>query len=131
VGAFLSGLALNRVIPHHSPLMNRTVFIGNSILSVLPYKCGHAGDLKVLFSGFDTLIISAILIAIAIAGKFIAAIITQYLFKYSKTDRNLIFGLSSSHAAATLAVILVGYELHILDETVLNGTILLILQPAW
>lgn len=131
VGAFLSGLALNRVIPHHSPLMNRTVFIGNSIF--IPFfliSVGMLVDLKILFSGFDTLVISAILIAIAIAGKFIAAVITQYLFKYSRTDRNLIFGLSSSHAAATLAVILVGYELHILDETVLNGTILLILATS-
>lgn len=131
VGAFLSGLALNRVIPHHSPLMNRTVFIGNSLF--IPFflvSVGMLVDLKVLFSGFDTLIISAILIAIAIAGKFFAALITQAIFKYSRTDRNLIFGLSSSHAAATLAVILVGFELNILDETVLNATILLILATS-
>jgi Kef-type K+ transport system membrane component KefB len=131
VGAFLSGLALNRVIPHHSPLMNRTVFIGNAIF--IPFfliSVGMLVDLKVLFNGFDTLIISSILIAIAISGKFIAAFVTQIIFKYSKTDRNLIFGLSSSHAAATLAIILVGYELHILDEKVLNGTILLILATS-
>jgi hypothetical protein len=39
----------------------------------------------------------------------------------------LIFGLSSSHAAATMAVILVGFKAGIIDESILNGTIVLIL----
>lgn len=128
VGAFLSGLALNRVIPHHSPLMNRTVFIGNSIF--IPFfliSVGMLIDLKILFSGFDTVLLAIVLISIAILGKFIAAWLTQLMFRYSKADRNLIFGLSSSHAAATIAVILVGYQIGILDKQVLNGTILLIL----
>ncbi|HEY4784605.1 MAG TPA: cation:proton antiporter, partial [Bacteroidales bacterium] len=128
VGAFLSGLALNRVIPHHSPLMNRTVFIGNSIF--IPFfliSVGMLVDLKILFSGTETIFLSVILIGIAITGKYIAAFFTQKLFKYSRTDRNLIFGLSSSHAAATIAVILVGFQIGILDKQVLNGTILLIL----
>ncbi len=128
VGAFLSGLALNRVIPHHSPLMNRTVFIGNAIF--IPFfliGVGMLVDLKILFSGFDTIFLAAILIVIAIVGKYLAALLTQLIFRYSRADRNLIFGLSSSHAAATIAVILVGFNLGILDEKVLNGTILLIL----
>src|SRR5690606_26798018 len=48
-------------------------------------------------------------------------------FKYSTNQRNLIFGLSNSHAAATLAVIMVGFNNNIIDEDVLNGTIILIL----
>jgi nucleotide-binding universal stress UspA family protein len=128
VGAFLSGLALNRVIPHHSPLMNRTVFIGNSIF--IPFfliSVGMLVDLKILFSGFETIFLATVLIAVAIVGKFLAALFTQKMFKYSRADRNLIFGLSSSHAAATIAVILVGYKIGILNIQVLNGTILLIL----
>src|SRR5690606_20367639 len=42
-------------------------------------------------------------------------------------DRNLIFGLSNAHAAATLAIIMVGYDREIIDENVLNGTSVLIL----
>ena len=131
VGAFLSGLALNRVIPLHSPLMNRTVFIGNAIF--IPFfliSVGMLVDLKILFSGIETMFFAAILIVIAIAGKYFAALITQIVFRYSRADRNLIFGLSSSHAAATLAVILLGFKLGILDEMVLNGTILLILVTS-
>lgn len=128
VGAFLSGLALNRVIPQHSSLMHHTVFIGNSIfIPVFLISVGMLVDLKILFSGFDTIFLAVVLTSIAIAGKYLAAYLTQKVFKYSKDDRNLIFGLSSSHAAATIAVIMIGFQLGILDKQVLNGTILLIL----
>jgi len=128
VGAFLSGLALNRVIPRQSPLMNRTVFIGNSIF--IPFfliSVGMLINIKILVSGFETIFLAIVLIFVAIVGKYLAAFFTQLAFKYSRADRNLIFGLSSSHAAATIAVILVGFQLGIIDEKVLNGTILLIL----
>ena len=52
---------------------------------------------------------------------------SQKTFKYSVAQRNIIFGLSSSHAAATLAVILVGFKAGVIDEYILNGTIILIL----
>jgi len=128
VGAFLSGLALNRVIPHHSALMNRTTFIGNTLF--VPFFLIGVGmiiNIKVLFSGFDTILFAVVMIIVALISKYFAAFITQFIYKYSKNDRNLIFGLSASHAAATIAVVLVGYNMGILTETALNGTILLIL----
>lgn len=84
-------------------------------------------DVSVLLRGPEALIIAATLTLVAILGKWGAAWITQLVFKYSAGQRNVIFGLSSSHAAATLAVIMVGYKNEIIDENVLNGTILLIL----
>lgn len=54
-------------------------------------------------------------------------IFTQLVFKYSSSQRKVIFGLSSGHAAATLAVIIVGYNAEIIDINILNGTIILIL----
>lgn len=128
VGAFLSGLALNRVIPHHSALMNRVTFIGNTLF--IPFFLIGVGmliNLKVLFSGIETIVFAAAMIVVALASKYFAAFITQIIYGYHKNDRNLIFGLSVSHAAATIAVILVGFELKILDETALNATILVIL----
>jgi Kef-type K+ transport system membrane component KefB len=128
IGAFVAGLALNRLIPHTSPLMNRIEFIGNSLF--IPFfliSVGMLVDLKVLLNGPTALIVAATLILVALTGKWVAAFVTQLIYKYSTAQRQLIFGLSSSHAAATLAVILVGFEAHILDENILNGTILLIL----
>jgi len=128
IGAFVAGLALNPLIPKSSALMNRIEFIGNSLF--IPFfliSVGMLVDLRVIFNGPLAIIIAVSLTIVAIIGKWLAAYLTQLTFKYSKAQRNLIFGLSSSHAAATLAVILVGYKAGILDENILNGTIILIL----
>ena len=128
IGAFVAGLALNKLIPHSSALMNRIEFIGNSLF--IPFfliSVGMIVNISVILKGPMALIVAGTLTLIAIVGKWLAAFITQLVFKYSKAQRNLIFGLSSAHAAATLAIILVGYEAGILDENILNGTVILIL----
>jgi Kef-type K+ transport system membrane component KefB len=128
IGAFVAGLALNKLIPHSSALMNRIEFIGNSLF--IPFfliSVGMLVDVSVILKGPTALIVAGTLSVVALVGKWVAALFTQLAFKYSKAQRQLIFGLSSAHAAATLAVILVGYRAEILDENILNGTIILIL----
>jgi len=128
IGAFVAGLTLNRFIPHSSALMNRIEFIGNAIF--IPFfliSVGMIVDTKVLYSGPIALLVAGTLTLVAVSGKWIAAWFTQLTFKYSNAQRQVIFGLSSAHAAATLAIIMVGYSNHIIDENVLNGTIVLIL----
>lgn len=128
IGAFLAGLALNQLIPHSSALMNRLEFAGNAIF--IPFfliSVGMIVDLRVLLKGPEALYIAVALTAMALASKWLAAFTTQQLFRYSADQRKLMFGLSTSHAAATIAVILIGYNMHIVDENVLNGTIVLIL----
>lgn len=128
IGAFVAGLALNRLIPHSSILMNRIEFVGNALF--IPFfliSVGMLVDLRVLFRGPDALIVAGALTVVAIVGKYFSATLTQWIFKYTKNQRLLIFGLSSAHAAATLAIILVGYKAKIIDDNILNGTIILIL----
>jgi Kef-type K+ transport system membrane component KefB len=128
IGAFVAGLALNKLIPHSSALMNRIEFIGNSLF--IPFfliSVGMLVNVSVILSGPTALIVAGTLSVVALFSKWFAALFTQLIFKYSKAQRQLIFGLSSAHAAATLAVILVGYKAEILDENILNGTIILIL----
>lgn len=128
IGAFVAGLALNKLIPHSSALMNRIEFIGNSLF--IPFfliSVGMLVDVSVILSGPTALIVAGTLSVVALFGKWFAALFSQLMFKYSKAQRQIIFGLSSAHAAATLAVILVGYKAEILDENILNGTIILIL----
>ena len=81
----------------------------------------------VILSGPMALIVAGTLTITAIFGKWVAAFITQIAFKFTKGQRRLIFGLSSSHAAATLAVVLVGYKAGILDDNILNATVVIIL----
>jgi Kef-type K+ transport system membrane component KefB len=128
IGAFMAGLALNKLIPHSSALMNRIEFIGNSLF--IPFfliSVGMIVNISVIMSGPMALIIAGTLTVLAISTKWIAAFLTQKVFHYSGAQRQLIFGLSGAHAAATLAIILVGYEAKIIDENILNGTIILIL----
>ena len=128
IGAFAAGLALNRLIPHSSALMNRIEFIGNSLfIPIFLISVGMLVNMSVVFSGTTTLYIAVVLSIVALMGKWLGAFFTQKVFKYSVDQRNLIFGLSSAHAAATLAVILVGFKAGIIDEYILNGTIVLIL----
>ncbi|HZL08748.1 MAG TPA: cation:proton antiporter [Prolixibacteraceae bacterium] len=128
IGAFVAGLALNKLIPYSSSLMNRIEFIGNAIF--IPFfliSVGMLVDMSVLLKGPTALIIAVTLSLVAITAKWLAASATSSIFRYSPDQRKLIFGLSSSHAAATLAVIMVGFQTKIIGEYVLNGTILLIL----
>ena len=128
IGAFLAGLALNQLIPHTSPLMNRVEFAGNAIF--IPFfliSVGMIVDLRVLLKGPEAILIAGVLTLMALVTKWFAAFITQKIFSYSAVQRNVIFGLSASHAAATIAVILIGFNLGLINENVLNGTIILIL----
>lgn len=128
IGAFAAGLALNRLIPHTSALMNRIDFFGNALfIPIFLISVGMIVDVSVVFNGWNTLIVAVVLTIVAVIGKWIAAYLSQKSFRYSVAQRNLIFGLSSAHAAATLAIIIVGYQAGILDEYILNGTIILIL----
>lgn len=128
IGAFMAGLAINRLIPHNSPLMNKIEFAGNAVfIPIFLISVGMIVDLRVLFNGFGALMIAFVLSMVALIGKWAAAYGTQKIYNYSITQRNLIFGLSSTHAAATLAVILIGFQSKLIDIDVLNGTIILIL----
>lgn len=139
IGAFLSGLSLNRLVPHTSPLMNRIEFVGNAIF--IPFfllGVGMLVDYRVFLEGLETIKVATIMIIVATSSKFIAAWLTQKTYKLSLDQRRLIFGLSNAQAAATLAAVLVGYAIiigesqtgepiRLLNENVLNGTILMIL----
>ncbi len=128
IGAFAAGLALNRLIPQSSTLMSRIEFIGNSIF--IPFfliSVGMIVNLRVFFGDWFSILIAVLLTTAALTSKWLAALTTQVIFRYSSLQRQLIFSLSSSHAAAILAVALVGFNSHIIDERILNSTIVIIL----
>lgn len=139
IGAFLSGLALNRLIPSTSPLMNRIEFVGNAVF--IPFfliGVGMLVDYRAFFSDFETIKVAAIMTVVATFAKFAAAWLTQKSFRFTVDERRLIFGLSNAQAAATLAAVLVGYNviigetesgdpIRLLNDAILNGTIVMIL----
>jgi len=128
VGAFFVGLVLNRMIPDSGPLMNRIQFVGNSIfIPVFLLYIGMLVDVKVLFSSWKAWGVMGTMMALNIGTKLISAKLTQKIFNYSKAEGWIIFGLSTTEAAATLAATLVGLRLGIIGDEILNGVILLIL----
>ena len=134
LGAFLTGLVLNRYVPNVSPLMTHLEFVGNAIF--IPYfliGVGMLVNVRLLFGGLDTLQVAAVMIAVALTSKWIASFLTQKLFGMRGVERELIYGLSNAQAGATLAAVMVGYNLimpdggRLLNDDVLNGTVILIL----
>jgi len=128
IGAFFAGLALNRLIPKGSPLMNRIVFIGHTLF--IPFfliSVGMLVDLEVLLHSTRLLMVIGALVALAVITKYLAAYITQKLFRYTRNERYLIFGLTNARAASAIAIIIVGYNMGIVHETIMNATIILVL----
>jgi len=128
IGAFLAGLSMNRLIPHVSSLMNRIGFVGNAIfIPIFLISVGMLIDYHAFITGVETLKVAVVMTSVAILAKFLAAWTTQKIYGYSKAERMLIFGLSNAQAAATLAAIMVGHRVGLLDDSILNGTIVMIL----
>ncbi len=139
IGAFLAGLSLNRLIPQTSALMNRIEFVGNAIF--IPFfliGVGMLVDFESFVKDKETILVAVVMTVVATFSKFAAAWLAQKTYRMSADERRLIFGLSNAQAAATLAAVLVGYNIvigadangepiRLLNESVLNGTILMIL----
>lgn len=139
IGAFLVGLAINPLISHSSPLMNRIEFVGNAIF--IPFfliGVGMLVDFGSFFQSWETIFVAIVMTIVATTAKYLAALATQKTFKFTKDERRIIFGLSNAQAAATLAAVLVGFNIitgtdangapiRLLSEYVLNGTIIMIL----
>ncbi|RQP14125.1 MAG: cation:proton antiporter, partial [Chryseobacterium sp.] len=139
IGAFLAGLALNRLIPHTSPLMNRVDFVGNAIF--IPFfliSVGMLIDFKAFIKDWETIKVALVMTGTSLSMKYVGAVVTRKTFRFTKAEAGIIFGLSSASAAATLAAVLVGFNviisetesgepIRLLSESVLNGSIFMIL----
>lgn len=128
LGAFFAGIVLNRLIPSGSPLMGRIEFVGNALF--IPYFLIGVGmliDMSVFVKGIDAIIVALVMVVGGTLGKYVAAWVPQKFFGLRKEEGLMLFGLSEAHAAGTLAVVMVGYELGLFNETILNATLVFIL----
>lgn len=129
VGAFLAGLALNRLIPHNGTLMNRLQFTGDAIF--IPFfllSVGMLLDVEIFLNGDpEAWLVAGLMIGGVILAKLLAAVLTRWLLGYSVAQVGVVYGLSLAQAAATLAATIVGFEIGLFNEAVVNGAILMIL----
>lgn len=127
-GAFFAGLVLNRYVPARSPLMSRLEFVGNAIF--IPYFLIGVGmliNLRVVVTDTSSIYVALVMSAVAMASKWLAAWITQLTFGLRSVDRSMLYQLTNAHTAVALAVVTIGYRMGIFGETILNGTVLMIL----
>ncbi len=127
LGAFFAGLVLNRFVPNTSPLMARLEFVGNALF--IPYFLIGVGmmiDVRVI-TQIPTLQMAGIMLAVAIIAKWLAAVIAGKIYGMERCDAQVMFGLTTAHTAVALAVVSVGVNFGLMDTTMLNGTVLMIL----
>jgi Kef-type K+ transport system membrane component KefB len=92
IGAFLAGLALNRLIPSTSPLMNRIEFVGNALfIPFLLIGVGMLVDYRAFFKDFETIKVALIMTFVATLAKFLASWFTQKTYKLTRDERRVIF----------------------------------------
>ena len=133
-GAFFAGLVLNRYIPQVSPLMGRLEFIGNAIF--IPYFLIGVGmliNIRTLFESWHTAYIVACMVVIGTLGKMVAGYVAGLSFRLPWVHGRMMFGLTSAHAAGSIAIIMVGRHLevspgvYLVDAEMLNGVVMMIL----
>lgn len=127
IGALLTGFALNRLVPEQSTLMNRLKFTANGLF--VPFfllSVGMLVDVRA-FADREAWLVILALVSGTVVSKALAAKITQRIFGFQPAEGWVMFGLSVSHAAATMAIVLVGYEAGLFDETIVNAVVVIIL----
>ena len=133
-GAFLSGLILNRYIPRVSALMNRIEFIGNALF--IPYFLIGVGmliNVRTVFTSWHVTWVVLLIVFFGTFGKAVAAYVSSLLFRLPQRDGNMMFGLTSAHAAGAIAMVMVGMRLevapgvYLVNDDMLNGVVMMIL----
>jgi Kef-type K+ transport system membrane component KefB len=127
VGAFFAGLALNRLVPSRSRLMEQIEFAGGVLL--IPFFLLSTGMLidPAAFTEGRVIAIAAISLAVVVIGKLVAALISARALGLSRPQGRLLFGLSLAQAAATLAAVTIGVEIGLFDTPLLNATLIVVL----
>jgi len=130
VGAFLAGLALNRLVPNGGTLMQRIEFVGSALfIPIFLISVGMLVDVRVVFDR-GTLGIAVVFVTVAMGAKAVAAIAAGRLFGFNRPQIGVMFALSNAQAAATLAATIVGFEIGLFDERVVNAVLLVILTTV-
>lgn len=137
IGAFLAGLAVNRVIKH-SEAKEQLEFLANTLfIPVFFITIGFLIDVRVFFATiFSNLGLVVGIVGGLIAAKFAAATTVRRIFGYTSLDGLLMGALSLPQVAATLAAALVAFEAknaagdRLIDERMVNTVIVLMVVTS-
>lgn len=126
LGAFLAGLCLNRALHRREELKENLEFVGRMLF--VPFffvETGMRLRLDALESA-TTWLFALALVAVILVSKSLAAAISARLFGYSRTEGLAMASLSFPQAAATLAVVVIGMEMDMIDAVTADAIIIVI-----
>ncbi|MDB9494369.1 cation:proton antiporter [Spirulina major CS-329] len=131
VGAFLAGLAVNDVVGG-SPVKEKVEFVGSTLF--IPFFFVNMGLLLSLSSLAMTLTselaLTVMMVGGLISSKFLAALVAKLLYRYSWNEMITMWSLSLPQVAATLAAALVGVTVGVINISVFNAVIVMMLVTA-
>jgi len=126
LGAFFAGFGLNRLVPNESALMEHVDFFGNALfIPAFLVSVGLLFDPVVMFTSATIQLALWLSLALMI-GKLVAAWLTGRLFRLRSAEAGLLFSVSVAQAAATLAATIVGLELGLYGDEVVNAVMVVI-----
>lgn len=137
IGAFLAGLAVNRVIKH-SEAKDQLEFLANTMFIPMFFvTIGFLIDIRVFASTItNNLGLVLGIVGGLIVAKFIASSLARRIFGYAKDEGLLMGALSLPQVAATLAAALVAYQaqnaagVRLIDEPMVNTVIVLLVVTS-
>ena len=130
VGAFLAGLAVNSVLPE-GKVKEQVIFVGGALF--IPIFFIHLGlllDLGSLADSISNIEFTALMLTGALGCKALAAVIAGRWFRYSPNQIMLMWSLAMPKVAATLATAFIGFQAGLLDSTVLNAVLAVMVVTA-
>jgi Kef-type K+ transport system membrane component KefB len=124
VGAFIAGLALNRLVPFASPLMKQIEFVGNSFfIPCFLISVGVLANPRIFLTHPENLGLTLAIVMGAVGAKVLAAGLAGWKFQYSFSEIMLMSSLTLSRAALVLVIALFGKEAGLLSEGIFNAII--------
>ena len=131
VGAFIAGLAVNSMLPRHSPVTGHVLFMGESFfIPVFLLYSGLITDPLTFLKSPQTIIVALGVTIVAYVSKLIAAWITAKIYHYTRSEFWTVYGLSHAQAAVTIPTLVIGLETGLFDATLFNAAILMILLTS-
>jgi hypothetical protein len=107
--------------------MDRIDFFGSAVfVPIVLVSVGMLLQPSVMVQG-ETLKLAALFIVASVGGKTLAAIISKGALHLTSNEAALMLGLTVPQAAATLAATVIGFNIGLFDQSVVNAVLVLIL----
>lgn len=126
LGAFLAGICLNRALQQREDLKQHLEFVGRMLF--VPFFFVETG-MRLRLDALQesaTWLLALVLVLVIIVSKGLAAAATGRLFEYSKIESLAVASLSFPQAAATLAVVVIGLQIDLIDAGTADAIIIVI-----